>query len=642
MVYVESHAPDITESLPANIGGGVAEIIASYPEGFGWDVAIAGLGFRLRITPNRPYRRYPEPTRKQQFDASDEAGEQSLSSWWTRSQASWHGGAGIRWYEPGAEPETANRFADSCGIDPWTIGELRLLRRMEPLADVSGSNPVFVRSAYKDSAAGFLWSTGGAVAFTAADGTTTNIGSHPDEAAVAPPAVTGTHVWLPGATMLAGFDIAQGTEVESYTSSASQRAWWVKGRLIVAVGSDLYEVPVSLEDQPGTVETEGTKLAVSVPPGWVWTAAAEAPGAILAAGHAGAESGVYRFQVKEGDAGPELTAGELVAPMPPGELITAMGTYLGSFIVLGTTLGARVGAINNQGEVAYGPLLIKTANPVVDVAFRDRFAYVLATAALPDGTSGAARIDLSGETEEGLYPWAWDASTGEASQVTSISFVGVSDRVVIGGVGKAWVQSATALVSEGWVRTGAIRFRTVEPKAFRRFQLTATFDGESEVQVIAEHPDGSDHHIYTFNPRTGWQLEAGIQLPRRPLSEFLRFRLRLQPDADDPSKGPVVTGYQVKALPAPKPVEIVEFPLSVFDTEVDRHGVEWSYDGGAYKRFQMLRLLHENGSPVRVTDLRTGEAFVATIDSVEFVGEASPDKQYANFGGVAIVTMRRT
>ena len=90
---------DITEDIPLNIGNPATS-------GFwnntaeNYDVAIGGLPFILAPTDINPYGRGTAPYRKDQFDSSKEPGEQSLTGWWIRSQSSFHGGAGIKFYDP--------------------------------------------------------------------------------------------------------------------------------------------------------------------------------------------------------------------------------------------------------------------------------------------------------------------------------------------------------------------------------------------------------------------------------------------------------------------------------------------------------------------------------------------------------------
>ena len=92
-----------------------------------YDVAIGGLPFFFAISDSKPYLRQTAPFRKDQFDNGSEPGEQSLTGWWIRSQSSFHGGTGIKFYDPSAGETVAHRFADSKGVDVWTKGEVTLL-----------------------------------------------------------------------------------------------------------------------------------------------------------------------------------------------------------------------------------------------------------------------------------------------------------------------------------------------------------------------------------------------------------------------------------------------------------------------------------------------------------------------------------
>jgi hypothetical protein len=60
----------------------------------GFDVYIDGIPFLLAISTQVPFADKSAPWRKEQFDSAPEPGEQTLSDFWTRSQLSFHGGAG--------------------------------------------------------------------------------------------------------------------------------------------------------------------------------------------------------------------------------------------------------------------------------------------------------------------------------------------------------------------------------------------------------------------------------------------------------------------------------------------------------------------------------------------------------------------
>ena len=93
-----------------------------------YDVAVGGQPFFYAINDARPYIRQTAPYKKDQFDNGAEPGEQSLTGWWIRSQSSFHGGTGIKFYDPSAGEIVAHRFTDSKNVNVWTKGEVSLLK----------------------------------------------------------------------------------------------------------------------------------------------------------------------------------------------------------------------------------------------------------------------------------------------------------------------------------------------------------------------------------------------------------------------------------------------------------------------------------------------------------------------------------
>jgi hypothetical protein len=105
-----------------------------------YDVALGGLPFIYAISDARPYTRQTAPFRKDQFDNGAEPGEQSLTGWWIRSQASFHSGSGIKFYDPATTDENGHyRFADSKGLDVWTKGQVTLLKSCTSTHTVTGT-----------------------------------------------------------------------------------------------------------------------------------------------------------------------------------------------------------------------------------------------------------------------------------------------------------------------------------------------------------------------------------------------------------------------------------------------------------------------------------------------------------------------
>lgn len=93
--------------------------------GEGYDFAIGGLGFRLAISDKRPYERATAQFRKEQFDAGERVGDQSLVGYWTRGQLSFHEGAGQKFADQVGGTDDA-RYWDSTGVNPFVKGEASL------------------------------------------------------------------------------------------------------------------------------------------------------------------------------------------------------------------------------------------------------------------------------------------------------------------------------------------------------------------------------------------------------------------------------------------------------------------------------------------------------------------------------------
>jgi hypothetical protein len=603
------------------------------------------MGFNLRISDSTPYQRANDQITKQQVDQSSEAGEQSLAGWWTRSQANWDRGAGITWYEPGHTAETADRFHTSQGVDVWTEGTFTLLHDMTNDAtahSVTFSSPIFLATTNLGGD-GYVvvsgtsvrrWTPSGSVAATI-PGT----GSQP--------ALGGGYAWIPcGSGGIVRWDYTTGTKAATITGTAS-RCWWLKSRLIVASGNSLYEVsPTS----SGVLSTVGNLIYTHPDTNFTWVDADATADSILAAGYSGSESVVVAFGVvNDPDTGvPVLNSGKEVARMPNGEQITAMGVYLSGWIVLGTTAGVRVGIVGSNGQVQYGLLSVKTPSAVTDVTFWDRFAYLPVTNAFPDGTSGVVRIDLSQEIGDGTsqFAWAWDVGPGITGTATSVAMVGNTGRPVVAVGLVPFVTNASTFVSTGYLDMGQVRFGTTENKAFMYARCTGNlYNGKA--QLLALDKSGGEHSVITYGPSTGIGQDGSIDIPGLTITAWLGFRVRLTPDntitTDHPAPtAPVISGIGVKALPAPKPARMVQFPLSIFDFETTKDGQDRGFKGRAWYAVQGLEAAQDQAVPLFIQDRRTGEAFVATVESISFTNVAAPDKDKGNFGGVILLQVRMT
>ena len=160
-------------SIAVDLGIAAGSVWAN--TGDSYDIAIGGVPFLTAINDARPYERATAPFRKQQFDSQRDPGEQSLSTWWIRSQSSFHAGESVLFYDPFANPfsttlaSNSYRYNDSLGVEVFEgMGQVTLLKRPALTQSTTAARKVMsVTIAGVDKA---LLHDGGALKLT--DGTT--------------------------------------------------------------------------------------------------------------------------------------------------------------------------------------------------------------------------------------------------------------------------------------------------------------------------------------------------------------------------------------------------------------------------------------------------------------------------------------
>ena len=620
---------DITESTLLDIGVSYSASLTSFTLGaFAYEWAIAGQPFLGVASDEFPLARGFTASNKEQFDNQRDPGEQSLTGWWLRSQRDFSGGAGITFLEPADDERTMRRFASSVGVDCWTPGEFKLLRSMS-LQDASTGSARCV-SVVSGSTNYVYLTTNSKVYRSTGSGSSTEITGW-----TANPSwlvSTGDGVWGFHSTGI-DFAAAGGTTATSkWTGAASAgKGWWVKQRLIAAYGAALYELggftggalPSALYTHPQS--------------GWVWTAAVDSPGAILVAGYSGNASAIYKFTVDETDGTlPALTSAVTVAELPVGEYVTGMFSYLGAYLILGTNKGVRVAQVSDQGQVTYGPLSYESSSPVEFFTGFDRFVFAGVKDTI-DGKSGVVRLDLSDLDASGRAAYSLDVSTGVTGSVDGVCLLGSSDRVCVGVNGSGtYITSASTLVSSGTLVTGQVRYNTLENKSFRFLNVRRFGELKGTVAVSTVQQGGTEAAIYTF-PEGSANTEVQV-VPSAPV-ESLGLKFVLTRSSSDTSKGPVIRGWQFKALPAVVRKQVWRLPLMCFDSEQDRFGQRMGYPGFGMTRWQNLRNALLAGTPVVLQDFMAKETYTVLIEDIALT-QTSPPRQQSGLGGVLVVTCR--
>jgi hypothetical protein len=625
-------SPDITERIPSVLSARALVNSVYSNSGIKYDFALAGLPFFIAPSPETPYRRRSVEIRRQQIDTSREPGEQSLSQWWVRDQDSWHRGAGIKFYDPGSDPLTQYRFEDSRGVDVWTKGDATLLYRTEQKVTTTEASNVWTTAAH-DGTSDVLFNQ---IAGTVTRWTTAVQTNYSNATGLTPAtkvAVAGSKI-LVGTTggILSG-DVTGSALTSLWTGGASvTRPFWVKSRIIATKNANLYEMTLAGGAIPAPLYTHPTA-------GWQWTAVTETPDSIMVAGHAGGYSAIYEFLLTDtGVAGgtPTLSDAVQVAEFPPGERVTSLSVYLGGTVAIGTNLGIRVGRLGTNGRLEYGPLLVETTTPVVDVTARDRFLFCLTQN--PEAEASVIRVDLSQEIENLVFAYAWDASVHALKTGNAVALYG--EKVAIAALASGiWVQESN-YESTGYIRSGRVRYATTEPKYFGAAKVRSLIPSTpagAGVSLSTIDPPGNTVFIFRMEATFNTDEDIGVG---EPTLQHMQLLLTLD-NSTDLLATPTLQGWQLKALPVPPSQRRVEVPILMFDVESDPRGTKVGIPGSAWARLQALEDLESAGAVFTAQDMTTGEQFRCKIEAIDFVRTSPPDGAETGFGGRVQIALTR-
>jgi hypothetical protein len=739
---VAPYGDDITEGIPYPLSN-PAGAINYQATGVSYDIAINGLPFFLAASDDSPYRRVTAQYRKQQYDQTREAGEQSLTGWWFRSQSSFHLGQGIKYFEPAQDESLRFQYTESKGLDVWTKGQVSLildtdathnttaqlnanLRPQQFLRSIqwkqltnTGSSTynefygclmldgfdidkiyptitaTVTNKALTSNVATLTTSTAhglavgmeivvagvdatfnGTYTITTVPTTTTLTYSKTASNVTSTPS-TGTITsvvqhfvdynaglddkvyamcddgvycyWITNVTSGGSTKLTMYKKLlTDYSSVAATQMFQVTGliatnvvmeftkeRIVACINNKVYEIATNATALPTAVYTHPVD-------DFVYTSITSSGAAIYCTGFSGTQSNIQKFTLASNGTMPTLTSAITAAEMPSGERIYKIAYYLG-YMLIGTTKGIRAAAVSDDGSLAYGPLIWENSQPVYDFAFRDKFAWA---ATGVEDEPGTIRLDLSTQISPLVFPYAYDtynASGDTTHETTACAFINGTDRLAFttnattAANGSVYIEAASRLVSSGTLRTGFVRYNTLEGKLFKL--LTPRVDTDNGGLVIKSIGyDDTEYPVATIS-EDGTVEEVGIPYPTGA-QEYLGFSFTLTRSSVDNTKGPLFTGYQLKSLPAVPRQRLIQYPLFCYDHESDKFGVEVGYEGSAWDRMQQLEAVENAGDTIRIEDFRTGESFIGLIEEMDFINRTPQDKRFTGFGGTLVVTIR--
>jgi len=397
---------------------------------------------------------------------------------------------------------------------------------------------------------------------------------------------------------------------------------------------------------------------------WKWTGVCDGPNAIYVSGYAGVLGSIFRLALDTSGAVPLLNKALTAAEMPQGEYVTALGSYLGKYLIIGTNKGIRVGQIDtsgwlSSGYITYGPLSVVTngfdpvsarvltGSAVTSVAFQDRFAYCTVSNYIDNGDgstcSGLIKIDLSKEVNPNQFAYATNlrvsGSTGVCSTVANL---GNSNTLLFGISADGIYQQSTSLVSTGFIQTGQIRYFTLENKHFEMLKMKVLPNQSGTLTAIRVSEDFSELPLLTTGPGFDYTQDlTSIDSYDSGADQSIALKFILTASSGQAvGAEDVFTGYQLKALPAAKRQRLITYPLMNYDFMEDRNNMATGYTGRAKDYLATLEAIESDGDVVTIQDFTTGETFRGVIEEQQFIRMTAPDRAFNGDGGMIYCTIR--
>jgi hypothetical protein len=591
---------------------------------------------------------------------------------------SFHNGSGIKFYEPGSDYQhVSHRFADSRGVDVWTIGQATVLPELfhaytgnggiNAAAGNDGSNDVLISGDNQ----GILKK------ITLSGDSTASTGNYVKTATSFPDGHSGTNypfysVTTDGTNYYAACARAVHRGVigtldsdtmiysHSTTDVANRFIKYAKGYLLFGYGRKLTildaNATTSNTHTTGTVDIPTTNEKSHLNSSWTWNDATAGPAKIYVSGYAGNNSEIWAVSFDDTTNTLDLAGAVMVSSMPDGEIVNAIHFYLGHLAV-GTNRGIRIAEVDVNGNLIMGPLLLESKYSVNGFTERDSFIYAATKVDAGAYTHGClVRVDLANQFDDGTFAYAYDLEYRSSVNVDNVTpftpgssncteiyqlggrFVLVTEESDSTTKGELQVEYLTKKRDTAWLQTGKIRYNTIEPKWFRYINVQCTTGQGDTLTISTIDNNNTEAALVTIGQGLSNQ-DIFISNPESK-QETMAFKFTLNNASDDASL-PVLKSYQIKALPTIRRQRLIQYPLSCFDVEMDKYNAVYGYSGRAMEIIDRLESLESESQFVSITDYRTGETYIGIIEEVRFTNESSPDKNRSGFGGTLIVTIRR-
>ncbi len=581
-------------------------------------IAINGRQYMIDQKANTFTRGF-EPRVRDSVDQSTTPGEAAINpqGLWRRGESSWHLGAGQK-YADTADAQDY-RFYTSQGVDPWTKGQLTLLKGVAESLDSANTNlPMAVTDTrvYVVDGQTLKYSTN---PFAATPTWTTATVGLPT--GLTPRDITsdGKNVYLTYAGTTSAYGLWKYTSADVASNVAYGHEFgyvdFVKGYFIVtgfgANGNDLYYSPV------GNVAAHDYEHPIA---GWQWIGSASGPNAIYIAGFLGDRGAIYKVTIS--------TAGVLQTPvvaldLPDGEIPTHLGSYLNG-VLIGTNKGVRYATADNNGDLTVGPFIATGAN-VNQFSAESNFVW-FTWSNFAAGSSGLGRMDLSTFVSPNLPAYASDLMAPVAGTVTSV--VTFNSKRLFSVSGQGVYAETTSFVETGYLDTGTYRWGIPDRKFVAKFDTrTAPLYGTVTPYI------SSDGGAFTAMTAHTTSL-ATESVATGPQAKFIEAQFKLELDRGSTTTAPTVTRWMARAYASPARSQVFRVPILMHRSQTVK-GIEYYFDVDD----EMARLRDLVTNPRVVNYQENTETFSVVVEDLEFQVVDGYEQNW-NLEGTCTVTMR--
>lgn len=557
---------------------------------------------------------------------------------WKRNRDDWSLGEGQYWADRALTPNQEKIEIEprmywlGVGIDPWTPGEVKLLREPEVARSSSTTNQQVL------TVGGYLYLVDGA-----------NLLRFDNPVAAAPlsPSATitpsvgnfildiatdGQRIFISvNAVGMFTSTIGSGTAAAMAGAAATYKPTvlgWHNGWLFGALNNEIKEIR-----ETGALATVFTHRNTS----FIFNSFASSPKWIYAGGNGNFGDVAEIFKWTTDSAG-ALTAATFAGGLPRGEILMALEFYAGKMFV-GLYFNMRTMLQDNDGGLTVQPKLNIGNNRVAAFCPEGEFVW------FSWGNQGLGRLSVARSTDPDLFVPAYARDIQHidfGGWVTSVARYGEFHTFFVNYNTGLIRSNLTKYVTEGRLEMGRFRWGTYEPKTFLGMEV-----------VTQNLPAGSDIDLavdtyldwYEIGSREGAETNGAgdvIGVGMVPgIQDWIAPELYIHPTVDQ-TQTPIVHRITLRALPVPKSVESIELPIMLGDYVKDGVGEGQDHFFNSEDEFNFLKDLQVRGI---AANIQIGNiSFTGLIRDVHWLEESIDglSRNRRGLRGILMVTVVTT